>query len=82
MVKDELQKDLHEKKLRAAMAKEFDRLKETSQIDNFLAGTSQSGKRTAPPTASPASYNQPVANRPNTVKVPAAATRPANPVRR
>jgi parvulin-like peptidyl-prolyl isomerase len=44
-VKDELIKDISEKKLRLAMAKEFDRLKDTAQIDNFLAGTSQSGNR-------------------------------------
>jgi hypothetical protein len=27
------------------MAEEFDRLRETAQIDNFLANTSQSGKK-------------------------------------
>jgi parvulin-like peptidyl-prolyl isomerase len=37
--------DLREKKLRVAMAKEYDRLMETAQIDNYLAGTTQSGKR-------------------------------------
>lgn len=41
----ELQKDIFEKKLRLAMAKEFDRIKESAQIDNFLAGTTQTGKR-------------------------------------
>jgi hypothetical protein len=46
-VKDELYSDIFEKKLRLEMAKEFDRLKESAQIDNFLAGTSQSGKRVA-----------------------------------
>ena len=50
-VKDELIKDISEKKLRLAMAKEFDRLKDTAQIDNFLAGTSQSGKRPSGRTA-------------------------------
>ena len=44
-VQDELVKDIHEKKLRSAMAEEFDRLRESAQIDNFLAGTSQPGKR-------------------------------------
>jgi hypothetical protein len=60
-VEGELRKDLHEKKLRLAMADEFDRLKESAQIDNFLTGTSQSAKRTArgeqratPATPSPA----------------------------
>ncbi len=46
VVREELYKDLHEKKLRLAMAQEFDRLRDSAQIDNFLAGTSQSGRRT------------------------------------
>lgn len=44
-IKNELYKDIHEKKLRIAMAEQFDRLKESAQIDNFLAGTSQSGRK-------------------------------------
>lgn len=44
-VKAELYKDIHEKKLRIAMAKEFDRLKESAQVDNFLAVPSQSGRK-------------------------------------
>ena len=59
-VKDELYRDILEKKLRLAMAKEFDRLKESSQIDNFLAGTSQAGRLAGAKTASPASFDQPV----------------------
>ncbi len=43
-VKTELTKDIHEKKLRLAMAEEFDRLRGSAQIDNFLTNTSQSGK--------------------------------------
>jgi parvulin-like peptidyl-prolyl isomerase len=61
-VKGELTKDIHEKKLRVAMAKEFDRLKESAQIDNFLAGTTQSGKASDPttkPAATQASFIQP-----------------------
>ena len=50
----ELRKDIQEKKLRLEMAKEFDRLKDVAQIDNFLAGTAQSGRRqvrtSGPPT--------------------------------
>lgn len=57
-VKSELYRDIHEKKLRLAMAKEFDRLKESSQIDNFLAGTSQAGQLLNPRTASQASLEQ------------------------
>jgi parvulin-like peptidyl-prolyl isomerase len=45
VIQAELHKDIQEKKLRLEMAKEFDRLKEFAQIDNFLAGTVQSGKR-------------------------------------
>ncbi len=59
-VKDELARDIHEKKLRLAMAKEFQRLKETSQIDNFLAGTSQVGELAPPKTATQASFERPV----------------------
>lgn len=63
-VKGELYKDIHEKKLRIAMADEFDRLKETAQIDNFLAGTSQSGRKigptaTRPRSVAPAEYQGP-----------------------
>jgi parvulin-like peptidyl-prolyl isomerase len=42
-VEPELRKDLYEKKLRLAMAREFDRLRESAQVDNFIAGTSQPG---------------------------------------
>jgi parvulin-like peptidyl-prolyl isomerase len=37
-VKDLLYRDIHEKKQRVAMAKVFDKLKEDSHVDNFLAG--------------------------------------------
>lgn len=46
-VRDELQKHIFEKKLNLAMADEFQRLREVAQIDNFLAGTSQAGKKAA-----------------------------------
>jgi parvulin-like peptidyl-prolyl isomerase len=48
-VRSELVKDIQEKKLRLLMTKEFDRLREVAQVDNFLAGTSQSGNRSASP---------------------------------
>jgi parvulin-like peptidyl-prolyl isomerase len=48
-VRGELVKDIQEKKLRLLMTKEFDRLREVAQVDNFLAGTSQSGNRSAGP---------------------------------
>ena len=41
-VRDEIYKDLFEKKQRAAMAKYFQHLQDFSTIDNYLAGTSQS----------------------------------------
>ncbi len=55
-VKDELQRNIFEKKLMMEMADEFDRLRTSSQIDNFLAGTSQAGTlRTANQPIPPAS---------------------------
>ncbi|MFN0018172.1 MAG: peptidylprolyl isomerase [Pirellulaceae bacterium] len=46
-VKNELYKDLYEKKLRNEMNREFERIHESAQIDNFLAGTSQAPKSKA-----------------------------------
>ena len=43
-VRGELQKNIFQKKLEVAMAEEFERLRKESQIDNFLAGTSQAGR--------------------------------------
>ena len=41
-------KDVHEKKMRAAMTKEFDRLKDSAQVDNFMdPSKSQAGRRVA-----------------------------------
>lgn len=42
-VRDELYKDILEKKMRIAMAEEFERITTTAQIDNFLEGSSQPG---------------------------------------
>lgn len=42
-VKDELYRDIKEKKMRIAMAEQFEKLRTESQIDNFLSGTSQAG---------------------------------------
>lgn len=47
-VQVELSQDIREKKLRVAMASEFERLRDAAQIDNFLAGTSQTGKSYGP----------------------------------
>jgi len=72
-VRDELVKDLQEKKLRLAMADEFQRLQDAAQIDNFLAGTTQSPQRSAPSAAkaatahaggvTPASHSTPTPRR-------------------
>jgi parvulin-like peptidyl-prolyl isomerase len=43
-VKDLLYEDIHEKKIRVAMADEFNRIRDSAQIDNYLAKTSQSPK--------------------------------------
>ncbi len=43
-VKEEIYKDILEKKMRMAMGTEFRRLREEAQVDNFLSGTSQPGK--------------------------------------
>jgi parvulin-like peptidyl-prolyl isomerase len=48
-VRAELLKDIQEKKLRQQMTKEFDRLRQVSQVDNFLVGSSQTGVRSAAP---------------------------------
>jgi len=45
-VKEELHAMILEKKMRLAMGIEFQRLRRDSQIDNFLAGTSQPGRDT------------------------------------
>lgn len=74
-VRDELSREIHEKKLRVAMTQEFDRLKEVAQIDNFLAGRSQSGgtpRVSTQPT--PAKKDTPAAAKPTpTVVRPASA---------
>jgi hypothetical protein len=49
-IRDELIKDIQEKKLRAAMTVEFDRLQQTAQIDNFLTNSSQVGTAAKPGT--------------------------------
>jgi parvulin-like peptidyl-prolyl isomerase len=43
-VKQQIHDDVHEKKLRIAMAQEFTRLQDTATVDNYIAGTTQSPK--------------------------------------
>jgi hypothetical protein len=73
-VADELRKDIHEKNLRIAMANEFDRIRETAQIDNFLAGTAQPGKRMAngPPESSTTRLGPPAPNAGRAAPIPSA----------
>ncbi|TWU28602.1 peptidylprolyl isomerase [Bythopirellula polymerisocia] len=40
-VRDILVRDIYEKKLRLAMSEKFEAIRESSRVDNFLAGTSQ-----------------------------------------
>ena len=47
-VKGELERNITEKKMRAAMTVAFDNLRKQSQIDNFLTGTSQPGQIASP----------------------------------
>ncbi len=82
-VKEEIVKDIEEKKYRALMTKEFDRLKDKSQIDNFLkAGEPmvkslvETASATSAPGAAggaiaPASATAPVGQK-NGVRAPAA----------
>ena len=64
-VKDLLRADIFEKKLNLAMANEFDRLRETAQIENYLANTShkpaaaQHESVSLDPGVQPAGANQP-----------------------
>ena len=44
-VRSEIYRDLHEKKLRLAMAEYFEKLQKAATVDNYLAGTSRSPKR-------------------------------------
>lgn len=46
-VRSELQRDIFEKKLRLAMSGEFERLRGSARIDNYLAGTSQAPAKQA-----------------------------------
>ena len=91
-VKDELFKDIHEKKLRLAMAQEFEKLRDSAQIDNFLANTSQPGRNPADRigAVSPAGARQPLGPMPagrqpinpqRPPAVPNLATPPAGPAR-
>ncbi|MBM4004962.1 MAG: peptidylprolyl isomerase [Planctomycetes bacterium] len=68
-IHEELSKDIFEKKLRVAMNKEFDRLKESTACDNFLTGSTSDakarndkslGKTSEPSSVVPASATAPL----------------------
>jgi hypothetical protein len=81
-VKELLIRDIQEKKLRVEMTKEFDRLKSTAQIDNFLAGSTQSGKMLRPAgRLEPIGATPPAARPVTNAVVPTTAGRPAPKVR-
>jgi parvulin-like peptidyl-prolyl isomerase len=48
-VKQYIYEDIHEKKLRLAMADYFQNLQDNATIDNYMAGSSQSPKKAQPP---------------------------------
>jgi parvulin-like peptidyl-prolyl isomerase len=78
-VQKELTKDIEEKKLRVLMTNEFDRLRSTAQIDNFLVGSTQSAKAARPQTTfqSLAPAGAPAVRPVPRAVSPATATRPA-----
>ncbi len=77
-VESELHKDIFEKKLRTEMNREFERLRDSAQIDNFLAGTVQAPKRNSAPSVGSV---RPALDA-NGAIAPAAATSPRGPLKR
>lgn len=81
-VQKELHRDIHEKKLRSEMNREFERLRDSAQIDNFLAGTSQAPKTARGRTGGPSVGSVRPALGPNGGIAPASATAPRGSVNR
>lgn len=69
-VRELIERDVYEKKLRIAMAETFDRLHEDAQIDNILAGTSHSPPKAPSSTRGAAPTNTARRPAPETVPVP------------
>jgi parvulin-like peptidyl-prolyl isomerase len=59
-VKQEIANDIREKKQRISMAEVFNKLRDSAQIDNFLAGTTQSAAKQASHTSPVPSGRPPV----------------------
>jgi parvulin-like peptidyl-prolyl isomerase len=53
-VRDEIHRDVYEKKLHLAMAETFEGLQEAATVDDYLAGTSHSPKPSGKPASGPA----------------------------
>ena len=70
-VREEIRKDLFEKKLRLAMGDLFEELKRTAAWDNFLAGTNHAPEKKV---AGPQLPSKDPAVRPTSAEMPAAAT--------
>jgi hypothetical protein len=72
-VRGMIAEDVHEKKMRREMGKEFDRVKAKSHVDNFLAGTSHAPEKKTPvkngtPVAGGAPRSMPNPTGPNTAR--------------
>jgi parvulin-like peptidyl-prolyl isomerase len=78
-VRAELVKDIREKKLRVLMTKEFDRLRDVAQVDNFLAGTSQGGNRLTNPVGLTPSVATRASTAPGASTAPRVSTAPTSP---
>ncbi len=59
-VKQQILEDIHEKKQRLKMAEYFQKLQDEATVDNYLAGTSRTPKRSDAMRAQAASYQQPM----------------------
>jgi hypothetical protein len=71
-VRSLIEEDVHEKKCRTAMSREFDKIKDNARIDNYLANKSQSPQRiTAASGARPMPGNDLPGVSPRDVAIPA-----------
>jgi parvulin-like peptidyl-prolyl isomerase len=84
-VRDEIYADVHQKKTKMLMTRQFDQIREVAQIDNYLAGTTQAPEQGRPsmsidPRVEPTGASEPRAGSPATAApVPVTGGRPAAP---
>ncbi|MBX9791107.1 MAG: peptidylprolyl isomerase, partial [Pirellulales bacterium] len=76
-VHDEIYADVHQKKLKVLMSKQFDQIREGAQIDNYLAGTTQAPERGRPNVSLDPSVEPTAAAAPRAGSPAGAATGPA-----